>query len=241
MLQKKYLLKYLAAFCIATFLIVGTGCGDNPPQSSSSSVSSSSSSSSSSPKMTAEEKAAKEKADKAEKKAASDEIKKILSQLPQTQDEVENSTQYTSWGNGSIPARTALYYKVSVKDNKVSPVGIYVIQFTDDTQWIFWDNMIFANNGNKWSKKLNTFAGQSGDGKHTEVVMGGKYETWSGNIDEVADGLNILVSGGNKPILRVTGQEYKADIHPTDSDIQQMQTALHLNDLLKKINYTLVD
>ena len=60
--------------------------------------------------------------------------------------------------------------------SQFSKIKIQVVHFTSDTEWFFWDNMIFSNGDNKWEKKLNTFAGQSGDGKSTQIVMGGKYE-----------------------------------------------------------------
>lgn len=174
-----------------------------------------------------------------EKKAASDEVRQILGQIPQKVDEVEHQTDYKTWGEGGIQPETGIHFVVTVKDKTVSPIQVYVIQFTEDTNWVFWDKMVFANGDQKWDKSINAIAGQSGDGKDTQVVWGGKYETWHGKFADVEKGMQILANG-DKPILRLTGQ-YSADVYPTDSDIQRVKTAIRLNELLKKIDNTLVD
>lgn len=174
-----------------------------------------------------------------DKKAISDEIIQILSEIPQEQDEVEHQINYKSWGTDKIPAQTALYWSVSLKDDNLSKIKIQVVHFTSDTEWVFWDNMIFSNGDNKWEKKLNTFAGQSGDGKSTQIVMGGKYETWQGPLTDVREGIEVLTNGGGKPILRLSGK-YKDDVYPSAEDIQRMKTALRLQTLLEQINYKLV-
>jgi len=176
-----------------------------------------------------------------DKKAISDEVRKILSQIPQKTDEVEHTISYQTWGNDKIPAQTAVWWQVTQEqDGTILPVCINIVHFTKDTNWVFWDTMIFSNGGDKWTKKLDAFAGQSGDGKHTEVVMGGKYEVWGGTLDKVREGMEILAKDG-KPILRLKGREHKDDFYLTADDVQRIKTALHLQDLLKKLDYKLVD
>ncbi len=185
------------------------------------------------------DKAAQEAKSKAEKKAASDEIRQILGQVPQQVDEVEHLTNYKTWGENEYPAQTAIWWYMQVKDGKTTDVHINLVHFTTGMEWVFWDKMIFANGNSKWTKTLNTFAGQSGDGKNTQIVMGGKYETWRGSIKEVREGMKILAQDG-KPILRLQGK-YKDDIYLTADDVQRVRTALRLQDLIDKIDHQLVD
>ena len=78
---------------------------------------------------------------------------------------------------------------------------------------------------------------QSGGGKHTQIVMGGKYEIWKGSIEDVQEGLKVLVNGDN-PILRLSGQ-YKYDMHPTSSDLARVRDALRLEELIQQMDHTL--
>ena len=185
------------------------------------------------------DKAAQEAKSKAEKKAASDEIRQILGQVPQSVDEVEHATDYKTWGEDKIPAQTAIWWFTQVKDGKVADVQIELVHFTTGMEWVFWDKMIFSNGNSKWTKSLNTFAGQNGDGKNTQVVMGGKYETWSGKLKDVNEGMKILAQDG-KPILRLQGK-FQDDIYVTADDVQRIRTALRLQELIDKIDHQLVD
>lgn len=71
------------------------------------------------------------------KKLYSDEIIQILSEIPQEQDEVEHQINYKSWGTDKIPAQTALYWSVSLKDDNLSKIKIQVVYFISDTEWVF--------------------------------------------------------------------------------------------------------
>jgi hypothetical protein len=167
----------------------------------------------------------------------SENIRSILSGVPHHKDDVEQRTVYQSWGNGPIPARTTIHWKIYMDSNaKLSPLYCEFVQFTTGTNWIFWSKMLFSDgNGNKWAKTLNTFAGQSEDGKTTDVVYGGKYENWSGKMTDIKDGLEILANA-DKPIIRLSGKEYYADVRMTNNDIQKIKLMLHLNELIEKLD-----
>lgn len=182
------------------------------------------------------------KQDEQNKKAASQEITNILGNVAQKYDEVDHKTEYTSWGNGNIPAKRAIYWQLSVSDDKkISDVYINIVDFTTNTTWTFWSTMTFSNGNDKWSKKLDTFAGQSGDGKNTQVVTGGKYEMWQGTASSIKNGLDILASGGDNPILRLSGNEYKTDMRLNPDDVDRVKTALHLLELREITGNTLTN
>lgn len=178
-----------------------------------------------------------QKAKLAEQKAASDEIQSILNNTPSVKDDVEQAVTYQSWGTGKYQARNAFHWKVSVKDRTITHVRCQIINFTTGTEWTFWRRMTFSDGaGNKWSKDLETFAGQTGDGKNTQIVRGGKYETWQGALSEVKYGYEILANASN-PILRLSGEKYYEDIKPNEGDVQRIKAALRLEELIGKLNY----
>lgn len=173
---------------------------------------------------------------KVDKQAAYQEILQILGSVPQEKDDVEQQIRYCTFGDMYQP-ETAIHYDVAVKDKYISDVVIHVVHFSSDTNWVFWDRMTFANNGTKWEKDIASFAGQSGGGKHTQIVMGGKYEIWKGSIEDVQEGLKVLVNGDN-PILRLSGK-YKYDMHPTSADLARVRDALRLEELIQQMDHTL--
>ena len=67
--------------------------------------------------------------------------------------------------------------------------------------------------------------------------MVGKYEIWKGSIEDVQEGLKVLVNGDN-PILRLSGK-YKYDMHPTSSDLARVRDALRLEELIQQMDHTL--
>lgn len=67
--------------------------------------------------------------------------------------------------------------------------------------------------------------------------MVGKYEIWKGSIEDVQEGLKVLVNGDN-PILRLSGK-YKYDMHQTSSDLARVRDALRLEELIQQMDHTL--
>lgn len=177
-----------------------------------------------------------QKGETVDKAALAAELTQILNDVPQIPDEVEHQIDYKTYGDKYSPEK-ALHYSLTIKDKDISDVYIHVVHFTSDTNWVFWDKMIFANGDKKWEKDLGAFAGQAGDGKRTSVVMGGKYEMWTGKLSEVKEGLDVIVNG-DKPILRLRGQ-YKDDVYLTSVDVQRMQQALRLQEIIDKLGHKL--
>lgn len=161
-----------------------------------------------------------------QKKEANTEIVKVLSSLRRNYDEVEKRASYTNLATEKYPAQDGLYWKVIVKDRRMNEF-FTIVNFTSSINWVFWDDVIFSTNEEKWKYNIGSFAGQSGGGKHTQVVMGGKYEMLSVPIEKIAPGLNILIKGTN-PIIRLQGKEYKYDMKLTDDDMNIINTAMYV-------------
>nr|DAY51269.1 MAG TPA: hypothetical protein [Caudoviricetes sp.] len=151
----------------------------------------------------------------------------ILGSVPQENDQVKNQTIYRPWGNGPVPADTNLYWYAVVKNKSVTE-RIKLVHFTSDINRVFWDKLIFSTDQGKWEYKINAFAGQSGDGKHTEVVMGGKYETLDVPYDKLRPGIKLLTEGTN-PIIRMKGAQHQADFQVPQATIDQMKAAQQLD------------
>ncbi|WP_295234485.1 hypothetical protein [Veillonella sp.] len=151
----------------------------------------------------------------------------ILSSVAQENDQVEKKTIYKSWGNDSYPASTNLYWYAIEKDKKVTEY-LKLVHFTTGINWVFWDTLIFSTDQGKWEYKIGSFAGQSGNGKNTEIVMGGKYETLDVTYDKLRPGIKLLVEGTN-PIIRLKGTQYQEDFHIPAETIEQMKSAQQLD------------
>ena len=116
-------------------------------------------------------------------------------------------------------------------DQKVSQF-LKFVHFDSGLDWVFWDKLIFSTDQGKWELQLNTFAGQSGDGKNTQIVMGGKYETLDIPYDKAYDGIKLLLDGTN-PIIRYQGKKYKFDYHVPQETLQELQRSMKLYEDLK--------
>ena len=165
-----------------------------------------------------------------QKDTANADAMNILSYVPQKYDQVEKRTIYAPWGEGKIPPATNLYWYAIEKDKAVT-MRASLVHFTDDINWVFWDKLIFSTDQGKWEYNIDSFAGQSGGGKHTEVVMGGKYEMLDVPFDKLKPGIKLLVEGTN-PIIRMQGKPHKEDFVVPAATIEQMKAGLQLeNDL----------
>lgn len=166
----------------------------------------------------------------AKAKAANEDAMKILGAVPQFQDQVEKSTSYLTWGAENYPADTNLYWYAIVKDKAVNE-RLKMVHFSSNMNWVFWDKLIFSTDQGKWEYTINSFAGQSGNGKSTQIVMGGKYETLDIPYDKLKPGIELLINGTN-PIIRLQGKEYRYDFQVPAATIEQMKLANQLdNDL----------
>jgi alanine-alpha-ketoisovalerate/valine-pyruvate aminotransferase len=174
-----------------------------------------------------------------DKKKASAEVLKIIGEMPYKTDEVEKMTWYTPWGKGSYGAQDAIYWYVGRKQDNVWMRAL-IVNFTKSMDWVFWDKVIFSTAEKNWEYKLkNVFAGQSGGGKHTQIVMGGKYETMDVPYEEVKTGYELLIKGTN-PIIRLSGNEHHYDYKLTQEDINHLKTGVYLANELKIIGGNLV-
>lgn len=190
-------------------------------------------------KSTNTDKATKQKLEYEQKKQASAEILKILNDMPANTDPVEKQTWYQPWGKGEYPAESAVYWYAGKKENHVW-LRTKIVQFSSGINWVFWDKLIFSTDNKNWEYKIpNVFAGQSGGGKHTQVVYGGKYETLDLSFDKLRPGYEILVNGEN-PIIRLSGKEYYHDYKLDQEDLDHLKTGLYLYDQLKIVNNELV-
>lgn len=173
-----------------------------------------------------------ETAAKERKKVASKEILQILGNMPQITDEVNNTVWYQPWGKGSIPAQNAIYWYAGCKNNYVW-MRAKIVNFSSGVNWVFWEKVIFHTSDGNWEYQIkNVFAGQSGGGKHTQVVMGGKYETLDVPYGDLKLGYEKLITGTN-PIIRLAGKEYNFDYKLTSEDINHLKTGVRLAELLQ--------
>jgi hypothetical protein len=173
-----------------------------------------------------------------QKQEARENIQKILDSMPQREDNVEKTTWYQTWGTDNYGPKSAIYWYVGKKDNKVK-LYAKIVHFSKNMDWVFWDNLKFSAGESTVAYKIkNVFAGQSGGGKSTQVVMGGKYETLSVPFEELRPGFELLTTKPN-PILRLYGKEHYYDYELTSDDIESLKTAIYLDDQLKIVNYYL--
>lgn len=210
--------KLLTLLLTALLLIFSVaGCGSD----------SSSSSSSSKTQITEEQ-----------KKQASAEVMRILSSMVQKTDEVEKLTWYMPY-SGNIPAQDAVYWYAGKKGDQVW-MRAAIINFTSDINWVFWDKVIFSTTEKNWEYKIDDcFAGQSGGGKHTEVVFGGKYETLDVSFDELEQGYRLLITGTN-PIIRLKGRDSHYDYRLTETDLNHLKTGIYVYDQLKVADFKII-
>lgn len=180
----------------------------------------------------------KEKDDQA-KAAAKADAMAILGSVPQKVDEVEKTTWYRPWGAGPYPAQDNIYWTAVVDGNKDARLYALFVNFTShDYQWTFWDTVIFSTDKGKKELNLNAFAGQSGDGKNTEVVNGGKYETLFVSYDKVYEYIKFLTEGNN-PIIRYEGRQYHYDYKVPAQTMERLKQSLKLYEDLKTLNNSL--
>ncbi len=167
-----------------------------------------------------------------QKKQATGEILRILGAMPQNKDEVEKKIWYQPWGNKAYPAKNAIYWYAGNKDDHVW-MRAFIVNFSTDMGWVFWDKIIFSTTEKNWEYKIkNVFAGQSGGGKSTDIVRGGKYETLDIPIAEVIQGYKLLINGNN-PIIRLEGKERYYDYKLTKTDIEHLKTGIYLYEQLQ--------
>lgn len=186
-----------------------------------------------------EEKEAETKKAEEEKKVAvknaNAEIIHILGDMPCETDKVEKQSWYMPWGTGAYPADSAPYWYAGKKDNRVW-LRAKLVHFSSNTDWVFWDRIIFSTDKGKWEYKVkNAFAGQSGGGKDTQVVMGGKYETLDIPFEDIQSGFNQIVNGGS-PIIRFQGNNRIYDYELDSKDLNHIKTGLYLYEQLKITN-----
>ena len=210
--------KFLFALIMILLLSFIAGCGSD---NKSNTASSTSSSSTSKKEITLEQ-----------KKQASAEIIRILNSMPQQTDEVEKLTWYKPWGSGGYPAQDAVYWYAGKKNDSVW-MRAKIVNFTSSTGWVFWDKITFSTADKNIEYKIkDCFAGQSGGGKSTQIVYGGKYETLDVPFSDLDEGYRLLVNGKN-PIIRLTGREHYYDYRLTENDINHLKTGIYLFDQMK--------
>lgn len=164
------------------------------------------------------------------------EIKRILNSVPQSKDEVEKTIWYKPWGNDNLPAKDGVYWYAIEKDGKINLYAM-LVNYTNGIDWVFWDRVIFSTENENWKYDIkNCFAGQSGGGKGTKIVMGGKYEYLNARFDDLEKGFLLLVKS-SKPIIRFQGERSHYDYYLTQEDINLFNTGLYLNEQLKKVDY----
>lgn len=139
-------------------------------------------------------------------------------------DEVEKTEWFTPY-EGNTPAETKIYWYVGLNQKNDINQRFKVVHFSDNIGWVFWDKLIFSTNEKNWTYDINTFAGQSGGGKSTQIVFGGKYEFFDTSLKNVIEGVRLLVNGGN-PILRLKGEEHFYDIKLSQEDIKNLKNAI---------------
>ena len=167
-----------------------------------------------------------------DKKAASQEILQILGALPMRKDEVEKTNWYQPWGDREYPAEDNVYWYAGNKNDQVW-MRTLIVNFSSDIDWVFWDKLIFSTDQGRWEYNIGSFAGQSGNGKHTQVVMGGKYETLDVPYYNLFRGYQLLVDGTN-PIIRLQGKEYHVDIRISPAQMETIKQGVRLSYLLSK-------
>ena len=166
-----------------------------------------------------------------QKKEASQEILRILGNVPVKVDEVEKRNIYRPWGVGGVPPEDNVYWYAVNKDSNVS-LRTLIFNFSTDTAWIFWDKLIFSTNQGRWEYPIGSFVGQSGGGKKTEVFIGGKYERLDLPYEKLAPGYKLLLEGSN-PIIRLQGPDSSFDMRLSAAQIEQIKTGYHLYELLE--------
>jgi len=169
-----------------------------------------------------------------QRKTANKEVIDELGTFVKKVDEVEKSEWYTPWHDG-YPAETAIYWYVGLTPQDYVNQRIKLVHFSSGTNWVFWDNVTFSTAEKNWKHEIGSFAGQSGNGKSTQIVMGGKYETLDVPFEKLLEGIKLVTSGTN-PIIRLSGKQYVHDIRLTDTDIQNLKRALIFYENSKIIN-----
>ena len=158
------------------------------------------------------------------RKKSNTEVIKALGTFYKKIDEVEKYEWYKQYAD-SIPPKTAIYWYVGLSKENDLNQRIQIIHFSDGIGWVFWDKVIFSTTEKNWKYEIGSFAGQSGKGKATQVVYGGKYETLDLPIDNLIKGLEVITTGTN-PIIRLEGKEHVYDIRLTPEDIANLKKAL---------------
>lgn len=155
---------------------------------------------------------------------ANKEVIDALGTFYKSVDEVEKLEWYMPY-EGNIPAETKVYWYVGLNSEDEINQRVKIVHFSDGFNWVFWDKVIFSNDKGKWEYKIGSFAGQSGKGKSTHIVMGGKYEILDLPIGKLIDGLNVVTTGNN-PIIRLAGEKYNHDIKLSSEDIENLKRAV---------------
>lgn len=164
------------------------------------------------------------------------EIERILNNMPSKTDDVEKITWYQPWGSNGYPAKDAIYWYVGERNGEYW-LRAFIVHFDDGINWVFWDKVIFSTSNTNWIYNIeNCFAGQSGGGKDTQIVHGGKYETLDVRFSDLERGYKLLATDKN-PIIRLQGRDRHHDYYLTSADINLLNTGIYLNEQLKKLNY----
>ena len=160
-LKISWIKKIVGLVCVISFLGIGLADPDKHSDRPTTNVSQTSTKEQAPPtppqetqEMKAEREANEAKAaqSQAEKKAASDEIRQILGYVPQQVDEVEHAINYQTWGEDKLPAQTAIWWSVQLRENRLTPIKIAIVHFTRGTNWVFWEQLTFSNGNSKWTK-----------------------------------------------------------------------------------------
>lgn len=211
------MMKKLLCFCLLIVVVIfGIGCGNDAKESN--------------------EQSTKIVDENVIKEQAYSEIKRVLENVPKYEDEVEKTIWYKPWGTDSIPVRDGVYWYAIEKNGKIN-LYTMLVNYTEDINWVFWDTIIFSTENKNWKYNIkNCFAGQTGGGKGTKIVMSGKYEYFSSNFNDLEKGFLLLVKS-SKPIIRFKGEGSHYDYYLTQDDINLFNTGIYLNEQLKKVNY----
>ena len=160
----------------------------------------------------------------AETKEANDKIiqniQSVLNNFSFQYDEVQKFKWYHSWEGDSYPPRDAAHWYI-IERNGQYKLRAFLVDFDDSVKWVFWDRVVFSTESENWTYFIrNCFAGQSGGGKSTEIVQGGKYETLDVPFSQVEYGYKLLAKGNN-PIIRFQSEEAYHDYYLTSESVTE--------------------
>lgn len=157
---------------------------------------------------------------------ANENIKAMLKTFPRNQyDEVEKVRWYKQDGY-YMQSATRVYWYVGIDAQNNIIQRAHIIHYSQESNWVFWDKLIFSTNEGNWEYNIGSFAGQSGNGKFIQSISGGgKFETLDVTFDKLKPCFENLVKGTN-PIIRLKGRDYYHDIRLNEQQMQNIKNAL---------------